>query len=164
MQITTGEIKMTPNLLFGIAIRRHFEEKKWLMVAYPVGLFGYLFLMNVATNYARYLGIIGFGLMLAVLLYVLTYYWQHTHSGDNASFFLSRFYEFDRFFIRTKVEDGSQGSYRWDSIVKLTETASYYLLYTTRTKFMYIAKSAFKTQGDLQSFNYLLMEKGLMVK
>lgn len=161
MYITTETITISPNTLFFIAVRRHFEEKKWQFVAYPLGLIGYIYLMSLSHGSFRYLGIIGFGLMLAVLLYILAYYWDRTHAPDSEKTFLSRFYVIDKFFIRTKVEDGSERSMRWDSIVKLTETAKYYLLYTSPTHFMYIAKNAFRSEADRKHFDHILQERGL---
>jgi len=161
MQIKTTEITITPNKLFIIAVRRHFKEKKWLLLAYPVGLFGYIFLMSLSFGRFRYLGIIGFGLMLAVLLYILAYYWEKTHSPKNKRTFLARTYEFDPFYIRTRVADGAEAVYRWDQITKVEVYPTYYLLYTSPIHFMYIEKKAFQHQDDRRQFERLLKERGL---
>lgn len=161
MSITTQAIRLTPNVLFDIAIRRHFADRKWQLFAYPFGLVAYLFLSQVDYEIIRFLGMAGFMVMVIFLAYTLVFYWQRTHQNAPPALFLSRHYIIDNLSINTRVENGATRSNRWDSIVQLTETARYFVLYTSRTQFMYISKKAFKSAEDLAAFGKMLKDKGI---
>lgn len=165
MQIVTRAISITPVKLFWLAMRRHYENNKWMLYALILSFLSYSLLISIASTEFQYiLGLIGYGIILTFFLIIPIFYWQQVNRMKDTGAFLPRTYHIDEEQIVARVEDGSQGVYPWEVIRRISQTASYYMLYISQAHFIYIEKKSFQSQDDHKQFTQWLTLKGLLEK
>ncbi|MEM6764684.1 MAG: YcxB family protein [Bacteroidota bacterium] len=163
MPITTNSISLSPVKLFKLALRRHFEDKKWMLFALVFSFVGYVVLTSFSSSRIQFLGIVGYGIILTFFLIIPIFYWTQIQEMRERGFFKPRVYEIDDTSITAKTSSGKKGVYPWETFKKVTQTASYYILYISTIHFLYIEKQSFQSKEDKSRFDQYLTTRGLVI-
>jgi hypothetical protein len=154
--IATSSFAPTKQSLFRLLLMRYFQKKWWL---YALILACGIFSIPVTTDHDYYMGVALIACGVILPLVVCYRFWNGISSPENKVLYLPRYYEFDQENIRIFHEDGSTSSTKTSTFVKWEFFKGQYLLYMTKTQYLLIPASAFKSQGDLNWFNTHVLGK-----
>jgi len=159
MNIKGREYQLSKKEFFKICLRISFKKLAVFAAIYLI-LFSAAVFFKLLDAYwlsivaAVFFVFIPFVSLLAILSYL--------NSKQNKIFYKKRKFEIDDDFITTYIEDGSIGKNKFDNVIKVVRTARYYMLYISQSLFIYLPKSAFLSQEDINSFEDLLESKKLL--
>jgi YcxB-like protein len=147
MLIRTHEFRMTEQEYFKVTAYNFLRQRWWLM-ALLVGAAA----LHALRGGVSVMSVLTIGLVVLYPVYVAAYLWYYANSKQNRLFFEERFIEIDGEFVTGRLNDGSVAKTKWDHIVKVIRTSSSYLLYLSKSQFIYIPVDAFDTEDDLELF------------
>lgn len=134
----TKEIELTPSKYFQLLVRMRFESS-WYVYALPFvfsGVWWLLFPEQGFTAFAILIFAIVYPLWIVVYLYI------HSTSDKTAYIGIKRYYEFDGDQINGFHKDGSESAFNLSDITAVRQMKNAYLLYFSRSEFIYLPKDA----------------------
>ena len=146
--ITTGKIKLTSNYYFKILLLIILKKKWWWLIL--IAVLG-LFMLSEDNRDSRDLF---FTIYIIVLpIYLIINAWRFANSKDNKLFLIERYFNIYEDKIVGILDDGSESSIKLENFIKVLEFKEFYLLYISKTQYIYIPKSSFKSLQDKEWFN-----------
>ncbi len=98
-------------------------------------------------------------LPFAFFSYLVLRSWIHMNSKKNKWFFQERFFEIDDKSLICRFPDGSSQKILLAEIVRVVKKSGYYQLFLSKKSFIYIPWKAFKTNGDIDKFDFYLKSR-----
>ncbi len=95
-------------------------------------------------------------LPVLLLAYIIFRCWMHSNSKTNRLFFEERTFEINSKDIDIVLKDGPTSKIQINDIARVVKNSSYYLLFLSKKQFVYVPLSAFRTPGDINSFDSIL--------
>ncbi len=145
--INTKNIKLTTKTLFTTLLTVYLKKRWWLILFILIVSF-LISLTENKDNDDYFIIIFGFIYPLIILLQ----YWQFANSKDNKIFLLEKNYEIDNEKIIGNLNDGTSSTIMNNHFIKAIQLKKSYLLYISKTQFIYIPKNAFQTEQDKNWF------------
>ena len=140
---------------FALTIQDYFKmliviylKRRWWMISLTIFM-GFLFLLKNEKESLDYFFIF-FGFFYPII--ILIQYWRFASSRENSLFLIERYYEISEDELIGKLSDGSESTIKKANFIKSIELKSYYLLYISKSQFVYIPKKAFINQDDEDFF------------
>ena len=103
-----------------------------------------------------------FASVAAYLLFYVFFLWRYVASPENRVVFEKRRFEIDEDFIHGYVDDGSYARTTWRHVVRVVNSATYYLLYISKAQFFYLPYDAFASEADRGEFEAFLHKQNLI--
>ncbi len=152
--IKTQKIQLTANTLFSTLLNVYFKKRWWLIIW--ILIIGIL----VSTGKKRESTEIFIMIFSFAYPFVIAFqYWRFASSKDNKVFLIEREYEiFDNKIIGT-LSDGTSSTILIEHFIKVIKLKTSFLLYISKTQFVYIPKDAFKTEADKIWFEQEIISK-----
>ncbi|MGL2963673.1 YcxB family protein [Flavobacterium sp. RSB2_4_14] len=152
--IKTNKIQLTTNTLFSTLLRVYFKKRWWLILWMMI--FGIL----VSTSSKRgfneiFIMVVSFAYPFLIVLQ----YWRFAKSKDNKIFLLEKEYEIQDNKIIATLSDGTTNTIMTEHFVKVIKLKTAYLLYLSKTQFIYIPKDAFKSEAEKSWFEQEIINK-----
>ncbi|MDP2940897.1 MAG: hypothetical protein Q8N85_01380 [Candidatus Omnitrophota bacterium] len=148
MYIKTSDFILTKEKYFQIITTSYFKTRWWL-----------IFILLLLFFYAKVASLVV--LIIFWFAFALIYFWFFTTSKKNKIFFASRYYEINDEFIIGYLKDGSIDKINLSNIVKAMKMPKYYLLYISRTNFVYLPLECLQSEEDRKNLVNLLEGKKL---
>lgn len=147
MEIKTKDFELTRKEYFKILMINYF---RWWFIAFifVIGIF-------LRKNWYWQIG-------LLYCIWLIIYFWFYANSKKNKIFFKRRRFEINDDFLIGYLEDGSLDKLKIDNIVKVIRKARYYLLYMSKSSFIYFPLEIFSSSEDINNFDALLKSKKLL--
>lgn len=152
--IVTEKIKLTSKDLFNILITSYLKKRWWLLA--------WIWVMIVILLVRQSNDSFGYFIVAALIfiqLIIAYQYWGYAKSKENNLLTQERYYEIDPDKIVGTVIDGTSTSIETRLFVSFIKTSKYYLLYTSKTEFIYLPISCFKSVEDINWFEREVIEK-----
>lgn len=143
MNIKTKEFSLSKKDFFVIITLGYLKSRWWLIIL--------LLLLWLYKN-AIFIGLLTFFYIFWIILYC----WVYANSKKNKIFFQKSYYEIDKDFITGYLEDGGIDKLKLSNIIKIVKTSKYFLLYISKTQFIYLPLNVFTCQEDINNFNSFL--------
>lgn len=159
MNIKSNEYQLTKKRLFQTYMDINLKRLGIFAFIYVI-LFGAAVFFRLLNIYWFIFVIVFFAVFLPFLLILSILF--YINSKANKIFYKKKRFEIDDDFITTYAEDGSLGKNKLDSIIKVVGTRKYYMLQISQAMFLYLPKSAFLSQEDINRFESLLRSKKLL--
>lgn len=151
--IEINSFRLTPNIYFGIIVKRHLQKSWWLYVLCL--LFSLYFLFSTdRSSFAVFMIIFG----IIYLPSVLIYYFFWATSSKNNTLFLDRKLTLESEKLSMNA-DGIYSELAYKHVQKIVETSDYFLLYVAKSQFVYIPKSAFVDAADIEKFKRIIEQE-----
>lgn len=145
--ITTEKIQLTSLDLFKILLITYFKKKWWLfLLIWAMG--ASLFLDSRNDSFADFFVVFA----ISYPIYFLIFYWRYANSKDNKIFLLERYYGISEDKIVGILDDGTESPIKLEHFIKVVELKKFYLLYISKSQFIYIPKDSFKSESDKEWF------------
>jgi len=144
--IKTKLYSISKNDYFKIAVQLRLR-KSWPIYALTLLLVIYFFNRYGEDTFATFFVIYGIILIPGMIAYL--YYW--THSNENKIVFLPRQLAFDEEKISATVE-GAISEIPIKFITKIVRLKNFWLIYISKSQFVFIPKDAFETDSDKDEF------------
>jgi hypothetical protein len=152
--IKTDKFSLTNLDYFKILITTYLK-KRWWMISLML-LFGLFFIFKQNKDSFEYF-LLFFAFFYPIIL--LIQYWRYANSKENKLFLIERFFEISEDSITGILTDGSKSIVKLDNIIKVTTLKKYYLLYISKSQFIYIPKNSFMNQQDQEWFTNEIIKK-----
>jgi hypothetical protein len=152
--IKTKKIQLTTNTLFSTLLNVYFKKRWWLIIW--ILIIGVLFSTSKSRGSTE-IFIIFFSFAYPFL--IAFQYWRFSNSKDNKVFFLEREFEVFQDRIIATLSDGTSSTIMIKHFIKVIELKNSYLLYSSKTQFMYIPKNAFQSETDKIWFEQEIIKK-----
>ncbi|MFC2017929.1 YcxB family protein [Chloroflexota bacterium] len=108
------------------------------------------------------IGYIFVGILVSIPFISIFSIWLHVRSKENKLLYKRRHFIFQDDFIKGMLDDNSYDQINWQNIIKVISFPKYYLIFLSKTMFMPIAKSSFRSEVDIQELESFLKEKNLL--
>lgn len=154
IMIVTDKIRLTNKELFNIFTTSYLKKRWWLLA--------WIWIMIVILLFRDSSDAFGYFIIAALIiiqLIVAYQYWSVANSKENEESFQERFYEIDSEKLVLIKADGTSNTIENGLFTSLTKTKRYYLLYTSKTEFIYLPFCSFKSAEDLKWFDSEIVEK-----
>lgn len=93
--------------------------------------------------------------MVAVLpIYYTYWFWRFTGGKDNSIFYQQRKFTITENYLEARLNDGSLDKLHWQNVLRIKRIPEGYLLYVSKTQFIYVPKSILK---DLRILKFLMI-------
>jgi len=149
--IETENFELTSAEYFKIILKLRIKRSWWLFLIITFApLAQFLWQNGIPINW----GLIIFGWTYPILVIIYLYFWAT--SKKNASLFQKRRITFEGEKMTIEIEDGSKSEVRYTSIQNVRTFGDSWLLYVARNQWIYVTKSAFKSDQDQQEFVNLI--------
>ena len=158
MIIKTKEFSFPKAEYLKILVNNSLRRNMWSVV-FMILIAGYAIFQGTG-GYAMFKGTQGWvNILLAALPVVFFSYlvfrcWIHVNSKKNDAFFKDRFFEIDDKTLSARFPDGSSTKIIIDDILRVVKKSGFYQLFLSKKSFIYIPLSAFKTNGDIEKFDF----------
>ncbi len=152
--IITEKIKLTTKELFNILIKSYLKKRWWLLAWIWVMII--ILLLRESNDNFGYFVVAALIILQAIILYQ---YWGYANSKEYVQLLLERQYEIDSEKIVGIAADGTITPYEMQQFISVMKTSKYYLLYTTRTDYIYLPVSSFKSAEDKECFETEIITK-----
>ena len=152
--IITEKIKLTTKELFNILIANYLKKRWWLLLWIWV-MIVILLLRERHDNFGYFI----VAALIALQLIILFQYWGYAKSKDNKQLLQERYYEIDSDRINGITADGKATSLEVIDFISVAKTSKYYMLYTTKTDYIYISANSFKSAEDKEWFEEEIISK-----
>lgn len=130
-------------------------RKRWWLIAW---IWVMIVILLVRENNDSFAYVIAAALVL--LQGIIAYqYWGYANSKENASYLQDRHYEIDSDKIVGITVDGTSTSIEVRNFISVMKTSNYYLLYTTKTEYIYLPINSFKSTEDKEWFDREIIAK-----
>lgn len=153
MAIQTKEFRFTKAVYFRNLLDNYLQRSRW-----AVFFLGFVVIYAAWRGERRTLWIC-LGFALSYPIYILIRCFFHINSKRNRLFFAERYFVIDNQFITGYFHDGSTNRIRLSSIVRVIKKSGYYQLFISRSRFIYIPLSCFKSPQDIERFDKLLNQR-----
>ena len=145
--IKTKKFSLTNHDYFKIIITIYFKRRWWII---SLMLFiGLLFLLKKDKDSLEYF-LIFLGFIYPIL--ILIQFWRFAISKENKIFLAERFFEISKDSLTGKLNDGSEDVIKKENFIRTLELKKYYLLYISKSQFIFIPKEVFMDQKDKDWF------------
>jgi hypothetical protein len=160
MKIQLNRYALDRKLYFRILVRSYLSRRWWTLL---LGFLILLFFVFVLINAPQALSLVHY-VAVAILvafpvLYVVRFY-RFAFNGDNEPFFEERGATLDNEKLSVHFDDGTTDTVPWDGVDRIREADEYLLVYVSRRQFVFIPKSAFASEEDLETFRSFARERG----
>jgi hypothetical protein len=91
-------------------------------------------------------------------IYSFGHLWYFAHTKENKAIYKPRSFVIDDIKLASDSEDGLKSEIPFSSIVRVVERKAFWMLYIAKGQFIYLPKSAFRSEEDEAAFNVLLIE------
>jgi hypothetical protein len=152
--IKTKKIQLTTKTLFSTLLNVYFKKRWWLII--------WILIIGILVSTSRKRGSTEIFIMLFSFAYpflIAFQYWRFSNSKDNKVFLLEREYEVLEDRIVATLSDGTSSTIMIKHFVKVIKLKNAYLLYSSKTQFMYIPKNAFHSESDKIWFEQEIIDK-----
>ncbi|KOS05846.1 hypothetical protein AM493_07190 [Flavobacterium akiainvivens] len=139
--VTTKQFSLTPNNLLKALLSIYLKKRWWLLVL--------VWIWAAIVSSPDVQG--GTPLIVIAVLYpVLIVYriWRFANDKENAILYAARYYEMTESEITGYINDGSESRTILHTVIKYIELKHCYMLYVSKTQFIYIPKDCFGTLQD----------------
>lgn len=152
--IKTKKIQLTTSTFFSTLLNVYLKKRWWLIIW--ILIIGIL----VSTGKRRESTEIFIMIFSFAYPFVIAFqYWRFANSKDNKVFLLEREYEISNDKIIGTLSDGTSSTILIEHFVKVLKLKTSFLLYISKTQFIYIPKDAFKTEADKIWFEQEIISK-----
>lgn len=141
MEITTNTIQLTKKLYFNTLLKLYLKKRWWLFVLIAIML-ALQFLPGIKSDPFMIV------LFIALPLMVLFQLWRFANARENRNFFKTHYHIITKSSFSTYMEDGSQSTVQLTAFVKVDKVNTTYLLYLSKSQFVFIPETAFKSESD----------------
>lgn len=148
--IATEKIVLTNKDLFNILVKNYLR-KRWWMFAW-IWVMIVLLLLRENNDSISYFIVVALILLQFLLIYQ---YWGYANSNENNE----RYFEIQPDKIVGITADGASTIIETSQFRSVVQTSKYFLLYTSKTEFIYLPINCFKTNEDLKWFESEIVEK-----
>jgi hypothetical protein len=145
--VRTKKIQLTNKTFFKTLLSVYLKKRWWLILFILIIAILSLFNRNEDTSNDF---LIYFGFIYPPI--ILLQFWRFANSKDNKIFLLERDYEIDNEKIIGNLSDGTSSTIMNNLFIKTIQLKKTYLLYISKTQFIYIPKDAFLTEQDKNWF------------
>ena len=152
--IKTKRVKLTPKDLFLILILRYIKKCWWLFAW--ISFLAIIFGLN-GINDSFDIFFIAFAIIYPILIVIR--FWIHVTSKDNKSFFLERHYEMDNEKINGIIDQDTFSTQKIELFIKVEFIQKTYLLFFSKSQFMYIPANSFESDADREWFDNEIVKK-----
>ena len=154
MTIKTKEFSFPKVEYLKILVMNSLRRNVWASVfMILVGGYGTLQRLKGWTN------ILLIALPFLFLSYLVMRCWIHLNSKKNTLFFKERFFEIDERTLICRFPDGSSNKILIDDILRVVKKSGFYQLFLSKKSFIYIPLTAFRTNGDIEKFDFYLKSR-----
>lgn len=150
--IVTEKITLTNKELFKILITSYLK-KRWWLVAWIWVMIVLLLFLKQGDSFGYFI-VVALFLLQAVMVYQ---YWRF--ANDNKRFLQERRYEIESDKIVVIAMDGTSVPIEARYFISAETTNKYYLLYTSRTEFIYLPGCSFKRTEDREWFEREIIKR-----
>ena len=152
--IITNPTKLSPAGLFKILALRYLR-KRWWLLAWMWVLAVIIGLQETYDNFSLFL--IVFSLIYPLLIILIL--WRFVTAKDNKILFLERHYEIDNDRITGIIDQDTYSLTKIEHFIKAELIQGTYLLYLSKSQFMYIPIDSFRTSEDKLWFEKEVLSK-----
>ncbi len=152
--IKTKKIKLTPKDLFLILIFRYIKKRWWLFVWIWVLT---TIIASEKINDSFDMFFVVFAIIYPILLVIQ--FWRYVISKDNKLLLLERYYEIDNNKINGIIDQDTYSPIKLDHFIRVDLIRNTYLLYVTKTQFIYIPIDSFESDLDREWFENEIVKK-----
>jgi hypothetical protein len=144
--IKTKSIKLTPKSYFKVLISNYFLLRWWLYL--------FIWLVTVFLIFVKFDYFTVFMIVFSIIypLMLVFTYWRYANSKDNKIAFIERYYEIDEEKMTAYLEDGTINPFKFSYIIKIRKRKEYWLLYISKSQFIYLPLSSFASENDFDRF------------
>lgn len=152
--IRTKIVSITPKELFKVFLIRFVKHRWWMFV----WLWGLALLMGFQETYDFFTW---FFMIFSILypLLVVVQLWTFVHSRENRNIYLDRVFEIDTDKINGIMDTESYSLMKLEHFIKTDFIRNAYLLYLSKSQFVYIPAAAFETEEDRRWFDNEIIAK-----
>jgi len=145
--ITTNKIKLSNSTLFKILLTNSLKKYFWLII-----LLWIISIRNIFKDHLNPFDIYVIVVAFLFPIYYVIHFWRFSFSKENKIFFLERYYTIDEEEFVGYLNDGNHNSIKNNYFIKFLENKNSYLLYISKSQFIYIPKGSFKSMEDQNWF------------
>jgi hypothetical protein len=148
--IKTKEFSFPKSVYLKILIINSLKRSLWAVV------FLIMIVLYQATKGPSNLLLILIALLVALISYLVFKCWRHSNSKTQRLFFKERVFEINSQSIDVLFTEGTASKIQINDIARVVKNKEYYLLFLTKKQFIYVPLFAFRTPGDINSFDAIL--------
>ena len=115
-----------------------------------------ILLFRVNSDHFAYFIIAALVLLQGILIYQ---YWGFANSKENRLSLQDKYFEIDSDRLVVNSADGISASIETGIFKSVLKTSKYYLLYTSKTEFIYLTVNSFKSVEDREWFEHEIIAK-----
>jgi hypothetical protein len=148
--IATKEFSISKKEYFKILAQLRFR-KSWPVYAFTIFFAVYLLNDFGKDTFSTFFVI--YGMFLTPFVFLYLYFW--THSNKNKIVFVPRQLTIDNEKISTTI-DGALSEIPLKYITKIIELKQYWLIYISKSQFVFVPKTVFHSESDCKEFEELI--------
>lgn len=151
--IKTKPVKLTPKQYFKIIMSNYLRRRLWLYII--------VWLLTILLIFIKFdtftIVMIVFSIVYPVALVIM--YRRFAYSKENKIAFIERYYELDDKKMTAFLEDGTINPYKLEYITRIQKNKAYWLLYISKTQFIYFPINCFNSEEDFKYFQNIVQNK-----
>lgn len=152
--ITTEKINLDKKLFFKILVTNSFKKRIWMfLILWLISIF--IISKETKSAFDIYILVIS----IALPLYYILWFWRFSHSDENRIFFLERYYTINEEEFIGYLNDGNHNTLKNEYFIRYLKLYNSYLLYISKSQFIYIPETSFKNSNDLNWFKNNILSK-----
>jgi hypothetical protein len=151
--IETRKFTQSTKTYFNIVLRKNIRKRGWLYALLIILGFVHIFLYIFKQQESS------IAWMIVCFTYpfvIYIYLYRFAHSKDQAGFLSEKQLFFDEEKIKLVESDGTNGSFPFSRIWSVREEPSFWMLYLSKSQFIYVPKNIFYNEED-----FLLFQKSI---
>jgi hypothetical protein len=160
MKIQLNRYALDRNLYFRILVKSYLSRRWWtLLLGFLILLF-FVFILIRAPQALTPVHYVAVAILVAFPVLYLVRFYRFAFRGDNEPFFEERYATLDNEQLSVHFDDGTTDTVPWDRVDRIRDAPEYLLVYVSRRQFVFIPKSAFASDEDLETFLSFARERG----
>ncbi|MGB0432125.1 MAG: YcxB family protein [Bacteroidia bacterium] len=156
--ISTKEIELTKYQYFKILARIRFTQSWYVYLLPFLAALAIYFLMPESEWLVKFLIVYG----IINPTWILIYLTIHVNSNKAEGITIARYYSIDNQKITAKHRDGSSDEFLIDNIIEVKQFKAFYLLYFSKSEFIYLPFTAFENE-NIKDFISILKKESKII-